>query len=105
MSIFDRKQHFLGTDDQFDCNYCIISRKLLSQIEQFKSNACEKPESECSPDESSGIVYQFSYRPEHARLEQTARLSELEARLHRLENVLGATDEKLSRLTTGTKKG
>lgn len=81
-----------------------IYRKLLSQIEQFKLSASEKPESETSTDES-GIVYQFSYRPERARLEQMARLSELESRLHRLENILGATDEKLSRLTSGTKKG
>lgn len=86
----------------FDNNY--IYRKLLAQLEQFKKGASDQPESERSTD-SSGIVYQFKYRPETARLEQTARLSELESRLHRLENILGATDEKLARLASGSKKG
>lgn len=77
---------------------------MLSQIEQFKQSSRDKPESESASDDS-GIVYQFKYRPESARLEQTARVAELESRIHRLENILGATDEKLSRLASGNKKG
>ncbi|CAH1119167.1 unnamed protein product [Phaedon cochleariae] len=79
-------------------------KKLFSQLEQFKANINEKPESEPQGDES-GIVYQFSYRPEQGRLEQSSRLADLEARLHKLETVLGASSEKLSRLTTATSKG
>lgn len=82
----------------------VFSRKLVALIEQFKSTASEKPESEGSTDDN-GIVYQLNYRPELARLEQTARLAELESRLHRLETVLGATDDKLARLAAGNKKG
>lgn len=73
-------------------------------MEQFKANLSEKPESQSSLEEN-GIVYQFNYRPEQARLEQTARVSELEGRLHRLEKVIGASDEKLSRLSSVTSKG
>nr|CAH7758282.1 unnamed protein product [Callosobruchus chinensis] len=80
------------------------SRKLLSQLEQFKASIHEMPESE-SQSETSGIVYQFSYRPEQARLAQTTRLAELESRLNHLETVLGCSTEKLSRLTASTKKG
>lgn len=73
----------------------------MSLIEQLKTTASEQPE---SAGEDSGIVYQFNYRPELARLQQTARLSELESRLHHLETILGATDDKLARLASGNKK-
>ncbi|KAG5878365.1 hypothetical protein JTB14_008725 [Gonioctena quinquepunctata] len=79
-------------------------KKLLSQLEQFKEGINEKPESEAESNES-GIVYQFSYRPEQARLAQTTRIAELESRLHRLEDVLGSSSDKLSRLTALTSKG
>lgn len=75
------------------------------QLEKFKENLNKKAESEKGDLGHSGIVYQFSYRPEQARLEQTSRLAELETRLHRLETVLGASNEKLSRLSSVTSKG
>lgn len=78
-------------------------RRLLSQLEQFKTSAAEKPESE-STDNSASIVYKFNYRPEQARLQQASRVSELERRLHRLETVLGASSDKLSRLSQLTSK-
>lgn len=81
-----------------------IFRKLLSQLEQYKASIHEKPESEAASD-TSGIVYQFNYRPEQARLAQTTRVADLESRLHRLESVLGTSSDKLSRLTAATSKG
>ncbi|RZC32162.1 dynactin subunit 2, partial [Asbolus verrucosus] len=79
-------------------------KKLLSQLEQFKASAREKPESQAESDGSS-IVYQLSYRPEQARLAQTTRVAELESRLHRLESVLGTSNDKLTRLASATSKG
>jgi dynactin-2 len=79
-------------------------KKLLSQLEQFKASAQEKSESQAESDGSS-IVYQLSYRPEQARLAQTTRVAELESRLHHLESVLGASNEKLTRLASATNKG
>lgn len=77
---------------------------MVSLIEQLKTTASEEAESEGDHGEDSGIIYQFNYRPELARLQQTARLSELESRLHHLETILGATDDKLTRLASGNKK-
>ncbi|XP_072387474.1 dynactin subunit 2 [Diabrotica undecimpunctata] len=78
-------------------------QKLLSQLEKFKATINEKPESELKGD-GSGIVYQFNYRPEQAKLAQSTRLADLEARIHRVENVVGSPSDKLSRLTAGNSK-
>lgn len=78
-------------------------RKLFSQLEKFKAQTSGLPESERSAED--GITFQFKYRPEQAHLSQTNRLAELERRIHRLEVVLGASDDKLSRLSTLTSKG
>lgn len=77
---------------------------MFSQLEQFKASVNEKVESQTDLDEST-IVYQLNYRPEQARFVQTNRLAELEHRLHRLETVLGASSDKLSRLASMTSKG
>lgn len=53
----------------------------------------------------SGITFQLKYRPEQAHMDQINRLAELERRIHRLEVVLGASNEKLTRLSTITSKG
>lgn len=76
----------------------------MSQIEQYKAAIKEKPESQVESDDS-GIVYQFTYKPEQTSLAQTTRIAELETRLHKLESVLGASSDKLSRLTTAVSKG
>ena len=85
----------------FDEFFC---RKLLTQLEQFKASARDKTESQAEGD-GANIVYQLSYRPEQARLSQTSRVAELESRLHRLESILGSTNDKLTRLTSVTNKG
>lgn len=77
---------------------------MVALIEQLKTSGSEQPESESTTEDGS-VVYQFNYRPELTKLQQTARLSELESRLHRLETILGATDDKLARLASGNKKG
>lgn len=81
--------------------------KLLTQLENFKHQTLspQKPsEKGSSTTESDSIVYQLKYRPEHTKLAQTTRLSELEHRLHKLESILGATSEKLARLATDTQQ-
>lgn len=85
-------------------SYDFYFRKLFLQLEQFKQNINEKPESQTQGVEDA-IVYQLKYRPEYAKLQQTTRISELEGRLHRLETVLGSSNDKLSRLTTVANKG
>ncbi|KAJ8985996.1 hypothetical protein NQ317_013880, partial [Molorchus minor] len=79
-------------------------QKLLSQIEQYKASINDKPESQSVSDES-GLVYQFNYNPNQAKLMETQRIAELESRVHQLESILGASSDKLSRLTTATSKG
>lgn len=79
-------------------------KKLLSQIDEYKAAIHEKPEAQAETD-LENIVYQFAYKPGQASLAQTSRLAELEARLNRLETVLGASNEKLSRLTVPNSKG
>ncbi|KAF5273949.1 hypothetical protein FQA39_LY01064 [Lamprigera yunnana] len=78
-------------------------KKLLCQLEQFKAATKDAPESE-TPSDDNAIVYQLNYKPEQARFTQTNRLAELEHRLHRLESVLGASNDKLSRLAFMTTK-
>lgn len=77
------------------------SRKLLSQLEQFKQTP--PPTTTASkPSSTDHITYQLNYRPDHTRLAQSTRLSELEHRLHKLESVLGTSSEKLERLAQAT---
>lgn len=80
--------------------------KLLTQLEHFKQQTLpsQKPEGSGVLEETDSIVYQLKYRPEHTKLAQTTRLSELEHRLHKLEAILGATSEKLARLATDTQQ-
>lgn len=78
-------------------------KKLLCQLEQFKASINEAPESHTQSDDNA-IAYHLYYKPEQARFAHTNRLAELEHRLHRLETVLGASSEKLSRLSSMTSK-
>lgn len=74
----------------------------MLQIQNFKTRSDEAPESQTN---ESGMVFQLNYRPEQMKFLQTARVAELEQRIHQLENVLGASSEKLSRLAVATSKG
>ncbi|XP_017781946.1 PREDICTED: dynactin subunit 2 [Nicrophorus vespilloides] len=79
-------------------------KKLLSQLEAFKMSVGEKAESDESTTTEDGITFKLNYRPDKVKLEQTGRVTELEKRLHRLENVLGASNDNLVRLTQATSK-
>ncbi|KAL3268898.1 hypothetical protein HHI36_007985 [Cryptolaemus montrouzieri] len=96
----------LGSDVLSNMNYpqSHLLKQLESQLEQFKTISKEQPESQSQSDEST-VVYQLNYRPELVKFQQTSRISELELRIHHLESVLGASNEKLSRLAAGSSKG
>ncbi|XP_015598255.1 dynactin subunit 2 isoform X2 [Cephus cinctus] len=80
-------------------------KQLVSQIEQFKDTGAIDDEDKPKDQSSKGEVgelnvlkYQMRYLPEKARFQEVARLSHLEQRLGRLENVIGINDDKLARL-------
>lgn len=73
----------------------------MAQLQKFKTNALDKPESQTS---ESGLIFQLNYHPEHAKLAQTSRVTDLEQRIRKLETVLGANSDKLSRLSNATSK-
>ncbi|XP_044754232.1 dynactin subunit 2 [Coccinella septempunctata] len=95
----------LGSDmlSTMDDPQRFLLKKLESELEQFSKIAKEPPQGEEKTDES-GIVYHINYKPELAKLKQTSRVAQLEARVHHLETVLGASNEKLNRLSAGTSK-
>ncbi|XP_063238042.1 dynactin subunit 2 [Bacillus rossius redtenbacheri] len=80
-------------------------KKVLSLIDGLKeeggAGAGQRPGSEAKAKagDEGVVTYQLSYRPQHARLSQSARLAELEQKLHRLETVVGAAPDKLARLS------
>lgn len=86
-------------------------KKLISQVELFKETGTGKPETSTTAgkaskedDVQSGVLqYQMLYQPERARLQEASRVAYLEQRLGRLENVIGAGNEKLGRLTQSIK--
>lgn len=76
-------------------------KNLLAQLESFKKASVEAPEGQA---QGEGVTFQLNYRPEKIKLQQTARVADLEMRLHRLESVLGTKGDKLTRLTSATEK-
>ncbi|XP_054264273.1 dynactin subunit 2-like [Macrosteles quadrilineatus] len=75
-------------------------KKLLSQLEQFQA---KRGGGDHSKGEGVGseVKFQMMLRPGHAQLAQTARLADLEQRLARVEQAVGNTPAKLSRLGLG----
>lgn len=89
-------------------------KQLKSQIEQFKhvginDNNNHKINNEklsISNDNNlqNGIMkYEMLYLPEKSRMQEVARVAQLEQRLAKLENLLGSSDEKLSKFTQNLK--
>lgn len=84
-------------------------KQLISQIELFKQ--ANMPPSKLSSedkkaDESveSGILkYQMMYLPEKARMQEAARIAQLEQRLCCLENLIGTSNDKLSKFSQNLK--
>jgi dynactin-2 len=77
----------------------------MSQIELFKQTSIvplSKSSSESKTDDSveSGVLkYQMMYLPEKARMQETARVAQLEQRLCCLENLIGTSNDKLSKFS------
>lgn len=49
--------------------------------------------------ESGVLKYQMMYLPEKARMQEAARIAQLEQRLCSLENLVGTSNEKLSKFS------
>lgn len=77
---------------------------MISQIELFKQ--ANMPPSKLSEDkktdesvESGVLKYQMMYFPEKARMQEAARIAQLEQRLCCLENLIGTSNDKLSKFS------
>ncbi|XP_012233285.1 dynactin subunit 2 [Linepithema humile] len=82
-------------------------KQLMSQIELFKqtsvpsSKIAEKKTSESV--EPGVLKYQMMYFPEKARMQEAARIAQLEQRLCCLENLIGTSNDKLSKFSQNLK--
>lgn len=80
-------------------------RKLVNLLESFKKTGlvAEKgdPKAQQSEEKSapsaggSAITYELYYAPEHARLNQLARVANLEKKIDHVEGLLGNNPDKL----------
>ncbi|KYN08367.1 PREDICTED: dynactin subunit 2 isoform X2 [Cyphomyrmex costatus] len=85
-----------------------VLKQLMSQIELFKQTGMPPTKSSESKktDESiePGILkYQMMYLPEKARMQEAARIAQLEQRLYCLENIIGTSNDKLSKFSQNLK--
>ncbi|KAF7988963.1 hypothetical protein HCN44_007273 [Aphidius gifuensis] len=86
-------------------------KQLKSQIEQFKhagikdnnNEKNEKPEVINDNCQNGVMKYEMLYLPEKSRMQEVARVAQLEQRLAKLENLLGSSDEKLAKFTQNLK--
>ncbi|XP_015110204.1 dynactin subunit 2 [Diachasma alloeum] len=82
-------------------------KQLETQIEQFKSAGIPEKERKGDSNEADGtkgfLKYEMMYLPEKARMQEVARISNLEQRLAKLESVIGTSDDKLSKFTQNLK--
>jgi len=81
-------------------------RRLFAQLENLKLSGTPSQKLgniKTQPAAQSGTVtYELTYRPEQAYLMQVSNVADLEHRLHKLETVLGATSDKMARLSLDT---
>ncbi|XP_011690007.1 PREDICTED: probable dynactin subunit 2 [Wasmannia auropunctata] len=85
-----------------------ILKQLVSQIELFKQTSVPSTKSSGSkktnePAEPGVLKYQMMYLPEKARMQEAARIAELEQRLCCLENIIGTSNDKLSKFSQNLK--
>ncbi|KAL2740815.1 dynactin subunit 2 [Vespula squamosa] len=79
-------------------------KQLISQIEVFRNTDISKSETEIKPDitetketSPSGVLeYKMMYLPEKAKMQEIARIVQLEQRLCCLESVIGTSNENFS---------
>lgn len=82
----------------------IYFRQLISQIELFKqTNVQAFPSSEAKKTGESAepgvLKYQMMYLPEKARMQEAARIAQLEQRLCSLENFIGTSNDNFSKFS------
>ncbi|XP_037089337.1 dynactin subunit 2-A-like [Pollicipes pollicipes] len=80
-----------------------LRSKLELQLSQLASGAAPAAKS-AAPASGEGATYELHVRPEKARAQQASALGELEKRLERMERAVGATPEKMSRLSAETRQ-
>lgn len=83
-----------------------LHRKLISQIEAFKplasaSTGKTSAKTDAVPSKDC-VTYELYYKPEQVKFSQSAKVADLEARLERLEAVLGSETEVLTCLSNDT---
>ncbi|XP_020282103.1 dynactin subunit 2 [Pseudomyrmex gracilis] len=85
-------------------------KQLISQIELFKQtsvpsskSSSENKMTDDASDESGVLKYQMMYLPEKARMQEAARIAQLEQRLCCLENLVGTSNDKLSKFSQNLK--
>lgn len=89
-----------------------LQKKLVNLLESFKKTGlvaekgdpkAKQTEEKSAPSESgSAITYELYYAPEHARLNQLARVANLEKKIDHVEGLLGNNPDKLSSLSAWT---
>jgi len=77
---------------------------LVSQIELFKQTSAplfKSSESEKTDEsvEPGVLKYQMMYLPEKARMQEATRIAQLEQRLCCLENIIGTSNDRLSKFS------
>lgn len=78
---------------------------MISQIELFKqtsipSSKLSSEDTEAGESVEHGVLkYQMMYFPEKARMQEAARIAQLEQRLCCLENLIGTSNDKLSKFS------
>ncbi|EZA62423.1 hypothetical protein DMN91_003632 [Ooceraea biroi] len=84
-------------------------KQLVSQIELFKQTSVPSSKSSAEskkaadPLEPGVLKYQMMYLPEKARMQEAARIAQLEQRLCCLENLIGTSNDKLSKFSQNLK--
>lgn len=86
-----------------------LQKKLLMELEHFKegqattSSSLKATKDECGdgkvPDH---VVYELHYRPEVAKFKDSAKITDMEHRMQKLESVIGGETDKLASLASDT---
>lgn len=77
-------------------NMNIVSRKLLAKLEALKTaGTSEKKLASQKQSNDQVLTYHLQTLPAQNKLVQTARVANLEQRVHQLETAIGSTPENL----------
>ncbi|XP_034948789.1 dynactin subunit 2 [Chelonus insularis] len=83
-------------------------KQLVHQIEEFKSigsaeKSSDKPENLPEEKATGFLKYEMMFYPEKAKMQEAARVAQLEQRLARLEHVIGTNDDKFAKFSQNLK--